>query len=58
MSTRESWKARGQNERLPKFTGTMHRSMQPKQNVSFCHNSARHKSVRALLMEESLRGMQ
>jgi hypothetical protein len=58
MSTRESWKARGQNERLPKFIGTMHRYMQPKQNVSFCHNSARHKSVLALLVEGFLRGMQ
>jgi EAL domain-containing protein (putative c-di-GMP-specific phosphodiesterase class I) len=34
------------------------RSMQPKQNVSFCHNSARHKSGRALRMEGFLRGMQ
>jgi EAL domain-containing protein (putative c-di-GMP-specific phosphodiesterase class I) len=34
------------------------RSMQPKQNVSFCHNSARCKSGRALLMEGFLRGMQ
>jgi EAL domain-containing protein (putative c-di-GMP-specific phosphodiesterase class I) len=34
------------------------RSMQPKQNISSCHNSARRKSGRALLVEGFLRGMQ
>jgi EAL domain-containing protein (putative c-di-GMP-specific phosphodiesterase class I) len=34
------------------------RSMQPKQNVSFCHNSAGRKSCRGLLMEGSLRVIQ
>jgi hypothetical protein len=41
-------KIRGQNERRPKFTGTMAHLMQMKENVSFCHNSA----------WRSLRGMQ
>jgi hypothetical protein len=52
------WKVRGQNERRPKFTGTMDRSTQLKQNVSFCHKSARHNSGRGLLMEGFLRGVQ
>jgi hypothetical protein len=34
------------------------RSMQPNQNVSFCHNSARRKSYRGLPMEGYLRGIQ
>jgi hypothetical protein len=34
------------------------RSTQPKQNVSFCNNSARRKRGRELLMEGFLRGMQ
>jgi hypothetical protein len=34
------------------------RSVPPKQNVLFCHNSARRKSGRALLMEGFLQGMQ
>jgi hypothetical protein len=41
-------KIRGKSERQPKFTGTMAHSIQMKENVSFCHNSAR----------RSLRGMQ
>ncbi len=32
--------------------------MQLKQNVSFCHNSARRNSGRGLLMDGFLRGMQ
>jgi hypothetical protein len=39
-------------------TGTMDRSMQVEQNVSFCHNSARRKNGRGLLMDGFLRGMQ
>jgi EAL domain-containing protein (putative c-di-GMP-specific phosphodiesterase class I) len=34
------------------------RPMQPKQSVSFCHNSALHNSGRGRLMERFLRGMQ
>jgi hypothetical protein len=34
------------------------RSMEPRQSVSFCHNSARRKIGRALLMGGFLRGMQ
>jgi hypothetical protein len=34
------WKVPAQNERRPKFTGTMDRSMPLKENVSFCNNSA------------------
>jgi hypothetical protein len=49
---------RGQKERRPKFTGTMGRSMQMKENVSFCHNSAWRKSGRGLLMAGFLWGMQ
>jgi hypothetical protein len=49
---------RGQNEQRPKFTGTMARSMRTKENVSFCHNSARPKNGRGRLMDEFLRGMQ
>jgi hypothetical protein len=33
-------------------------SIQLKQNVSFCHNSVRHKSDRGLLMDGFLWGMQ
>jgi hypothetical protein len=33
------------------------RLMQPKQNVSFCHNSARRKSVGGLLMARFFLGM-
>jgi|HubBroStandDraft_6_1064221.scaffolds.fasta_scaffold94133_1 hypothetical protein len=33
------------------------RSMQPKQNVSFCHNSAQRKSVGGRLMARFLLGM-
>jgi hypothetical protein len=51
-------KIRGQNERRPKFTGTMARSMQMKENVSFCHNTAPRKSGRGLLMAGFLWGMQ
>jgi hypothetical protein len=48
---------RGQKERRPKFTGTMARSMQMKENVSFCHNSAQRKSVGGLVMARFLLGM-
>jgi hypothetical protein len=51
-------KIRDQNERRPKFTGTMDRSMQMKENVSFCYNSARRKSGRGLLTAGFLWGMQ
>ena len=34
------------------------RSMQPKQNVSYCHTSSRRKSCRGLLMAGFLRDMQ
>jgi hypothetical protein len=42
----------------PKFRGTMDRSIQLKQNVSFCDNSVRRKSGRELPMDGFLWGMQ
>jgi len=51
-------KVRGQDERQPKFRGTMDRSIQLKRNVSFCYNSVRHESGRGFLMDGFLWGTQ
>jgi hypothetical protein len=55
---RASGRSEAKDERRPKFKGTMARSIQMMENVSFCNISAPCKSGRWLLIDGSVRGMQ